>query len=314
MSRMQLSTRRRALIVWVGAIALVALVGLWLRPGPTAARAGSPPPDQPQFTGMAVRESFPVPALRGRPAAQAPAVTSDWMITFEEDWEDGFDEGVWVSIDRNGAAGGEYKWADRAVDSPLNEGARSAWAVGGGQNGQAKDPADGGYPGGVDSWLIYGPFSLAAAGDAELSFNYAFEADDNDTFSVLVLHRRRELERPADRHRRRRDVGGAQLRAGRPMPASRRSIWPSASPATPAATPTRAARGSMTSFCAATLAAGSTCLTSSSSRRRRPRPRLHPHPRPHPRPPRRPAASRTTSVATSTVGKRAARTTAHPSP
>ena len=42
---MQLSTRRRALIVWVGAIALVALVGLWLRPGPTAARAGSPPPE-----------------------------------------------------------------------------------------------------------------------------------------------------------------------------------------------------------------------------------------------------------------------------
>ena len=108
MSRIQLSTRRRALMVWIGAIALVALAGLWLRPGPTAARAGSPPPDQPQFTGMAVRESFPVPALRNRPAAQSPATATDWMIAFEEDWEDGFDEAVWVSIDRNGAAGGEY--------------------------------------------------------------------------------------------------------------------------------------------------------------------------------------------------------------
>jgi len=186
MSRMQLSTRRRALLVWVGAIALVAVVGLWLRPGSTAARAGSPPPDQPQFTGMAVRESFPVPALRNRPAAQAPAAATDWMITLEEDWEDGFDEALWLTIDRNGEPGGEYKWADRAVDNPLNDGARSAWSVGGGEDGQAKDPADGGYPGGVDSWLIYGPFSLAAAGDAELSFNYAFEADDNDTFSVLV--------------------------------------------------------------------------------------------------------------------------------
>jgi hypothetical protein len=183
---MQLSTRRRALVVWVSALALVALVGLWLRPGPTAARAGSPPPDQPQFSGLAVRERFPVATLRNRPAMQAPAAATDWTVTFEEAWENGFDDAVWLTIDRNGATGGEYKWADRAVTNPLNTGLRSAWAVGGGEDGQAKDPADGGYPGGVDSWLIYGPFSLSGASDAELSFTYAFEADAGDTFSVLA--------------------------------------------------------------------------------------------------------------------------------
>ena len=186
MSRMQLSTRRRALVVWVGAIALIALLGLWLRPGPTAARAGSPPPDQPQFSGQAVSERFPLAPLSNRPVMQSPAAATDWMVTFEEDWEDGFDDAVRLTVDRNGATGGEYKWGDHPATNPLNTGLRSAWAVGGGEDGQAKDPVDGGYPGGVDSWLIYGPFSLAAAGDAELSFTYAFEADAGDTFSVLV--------------------------------------------------------------------------------------------------------------------------------
>ena len=185
MARIQLSTRRRALAVWVGAIILVALVGLWLRPGPTAARAGSPPPERPQFSGQAVSESFPVTALIDQPAAPAPAAAADWMVTFEEDWEDGFDDAIWTTIDRNGAEDGEYKWADRPVDNPVNSGQRSAWSIGGGANGQGRDPDDG-YPGGVDSWLIYGPFSLSGAGDAELSFNYAFEADANDTFSVLL--------------------------------------------------------------------------------------------------------------------------------
>ena len=179
-------SRRRALVVWAGAIGLLALALLWLWPGNTAARAGSPPPDQPQFTGQPVSESFPVAALIDRPAAQAPAAATDWLILLDEDWEDGFNNTVWTTIDRNGATSGEYKWADRAVDNPLNSGQRVAWSIGGGANGQALNPANGGYPGGVDSWLIYGPFSLSGARDAELSFDYSFEADAGDTFSVLL--------------------------------------------------------------------------------------------------------------------------------
>ena len=186
MTQETMTTRRRALAVWVGVIGLVVLAALWLRPGDTAARAGSPPPDQPQFTGQTVSESFPVAAHIDRPAAQAPAAATDWLILLDEDWEDGFNSTVWTTIDRNGPTSGEYKWADRAVDNPLNSGQRVAWSIGGGDNGQALNPANGGYPGGVDSWLIYGPFSLSGARDAELSFNYSFEADAGDTFSVLL--------------------------------------------------------------------------------------------------------------------------------
>lgn len=186
MSTRRVSPRRRALLVWAGAFLIVAVAGLWLRGGDTAARAGLPPPDRPQFTGTAVNESFPVADLIARPAVAAPAQATDWMILLEEDWEGGFDAGVWTTIDRNGASGGEYKWSVRDVTNPLNTGQRSAWSIGGGSNGQALNPANDGYPKGVDSWLIYGPFSLSGASDAELSFMYAFEADTGDTFSVLL--------------------------------------------------------------------------------------------------------------------------------
>lgn len=182
----QLSSRRRALLVWAGAIVLVAVIGLWLRAGDTAARAGSPPPERPQFSGQAVSESYPVDGLSDRPVVHAPTQATDWMILLEEDWEDGVDTTVWTTIDRNGAEDGEYKWADRAVANPLNTGLRSAWSIGGGADGETRDPADGGYPRGVDSWLIYGPFDLSGASEAELSFNYSFEADADDVFSVLV--------------------------------------------------------------------------------------------------------------------------------
>ena len=185
MTSNQLTTRKRSLLAWSAVLALAVVAALWLRPGQTAARAGSPPPDRPQFEGLTVNESFPVADLIAHPAAQAPAAATDWMVLLEEDWEGGFDGDVWTTIDRNGATNGEYKWADRAVDNPLNSGQRVAWAIGGGANGQGRNPADG-YPKGVDSWLIYGPFSLSGASDAELSFNYSFAADAGDSFSVLL--------------------------------------------------------------------------------------------------------------------------------
>ena len=182
----QLTNRRRALIGWLGALAvLVAAIALWTRTDTTAARSGSPPPDRPQFEGIPVSESFPVRELNGRAAWQAPALATAWQVIFEEDWEAGFDSAVWTTVDRNGAANGEYKWGVRDVANPLGGGARSAWAVGGGSNGESRDLADG-YPAGADSWLIYGPINLSTALDAELSFNYRFEADGGDTFSVLI--------------------------------------------------------------------------------------------------------------------------------
>jgi len=181
----QLRRPGRATILAVAGVILLAVVAALRLSGDTAARASSPPPDQPQFTGAAVTESLPLPEL----AARAPTprhLRAGWEIFFSEDWEDGFDDSIWTTIDRNGATNGEYKWDVRAFENTLGGGTQSAWAIGGGQDGQNLDVADGGYPPGVDSWLIYGPFDLSDALDAELSFNYWFEADEGDTFSVLV--------------------------------------------------------------------------------------------------------------------------------
>lgn len=179
--------RRRTAIPIITALVLFAvLAAIWLRAGQTAASAGNPPPDQPQFDGLAVIESLPVIGATERPASlPALPLASGWEVIFSEDWETGFDDDVWLTLDRNGVQNGEYKWGVREVDNPLGGGAQSAWSIGGGQDGQNHGLNDG-YPGNVDSWLIYGPVDMSQALDAELSFNYWFQADAGDEFSVLV--------------------------------------------------------------------------------------------------------------------------------
>ena len=153
----------------------------------TSARSASPPPSQPQFEGLPVIVSFPVPGLAvPQTAGHADSAASGWQVIFDEDWESGLDDGIWMTVDRNGTQFGEYEWDTREIDNPLGGGDQSAWSIGGGQDGQALEPSADGYPANADSWLIAGPISLAQAQEAELSFNYSFHADAGDTFSVLV--------------------------------------------------------------------------------------------------------------------------------
>lgn len=179
--------RRFAMVAIASFVLFAAIAGLWLRAGNTSARAGSPPPDLPQFDGTSITEIFPVDQPASLSAApRAKATLAGWEAIFGEDWEGGFDGDIWLTYDRNGAQDGEYKWGVREVENTLGGGTQSAWSIGGGQDGQNLDVESDGYPGGVDSWLIAGPFDLTDAYDAELSFNYWFEADAGDVFAVLV--------------------------------------------------------------------------------------------------------------------------------
>ncbi len=178
--------RRTAIPVIAAFVLFALLAAIWLRGGQTAARAGNPPPDQPQFDGLAVAEVFPIVVEQPPAAPVTPAaLAAGWEAIFSEDWEAGFDDDIWLTLDRNGPQDGEYKWGVREIENPLGGGQQSAWSIGGGQDGQNHDLNDG-YPGNVDSWLIYGPVDLRQAYDAELSFNYWFQADAGDEFSVLV--------------------------------------------------------------------------------------------------------------------------------
>jgi len=81
---------------------------------------------------------------------------------------DGFEDafpGAWLAIDNNPADGREYVWAKSACRPGAD--ASSAWAVGGGTHGSALG-CGAEYPGQIDSWLVYGPFSLEDATSAGL--------------------------------------------------------------------------------------------------------------------------------------------------
>jgi len=63
-------------------------------------------------------------------------------------------------------------------------GAASAWCAGG---GPVAGPAGGPYRANQESWLIYGPFSLAGAAQAELTFDFWLRSESGfDYFSYLV--------------------------------------------------------------------------------------------------------------------------------
>jgi uncharacterized protein YkwD len=85
-----------------------------------------------------------------------------WQTIVSEDFEGTF-PGAWRLSD-TGSSGGEYLWARTPCE--WYAGSWGGWAVGGGANGLA--PSCGStYPHNVMSWMIYGPFSLADASQAD---------------------------------------------------------------------------------------------------------------------------------------------------
>ena len=89
---------------------------------------------------------------------------NDWIDIMTEDFEGDFPGAGW-RMDENGT--GDYKWAKSACRS--YSGDYSAWGVGGGADGSnLQCGAD--YPNGAYSYMIYGPFDLSNATDAELLF------------------------------------------------------------------------------------------------------------------------------------------------
>lgn len=82
--------------------------------------------------------------------------------TFEGDFP-----GPWAVFDNDATTHGEYFWASR--NCRPYAGTNSAWAVGGGVNGNGLSCGSN-YPDYMDSWMQYGPFSLVNATAAELVF------------------------------------------------------------------------------------------------------------------------------------------------
>lgn len=99
--------------------------------------------------------------------SSTPQPPGGWQTIVYETFEGPFPTHGWQVFDSDGANYGEYYWAKR--NCRPYQGSYSAWAVGGGAQGSGK-PCGSNYPDRAQSVMIYGPFSLADAADAELSF------------------------------------------------------------------------------------------------------------------------------------------------
>jgi len=112
----------------------------------------------------------PVPAPAPPLAAQAtpscprvflPLVMRSWTTIASQDFEGSF-PGQWEVL-----ANGEHKWGKRSCRAYAGTG--GGWAVGGGADGSSLN-CGASYPNDARSWLVYGPFSLADATAADLTF------------------------------------------------------------------------------------------------------------------------------------------------
>jgi hypothetical protein len=100
------------------------------------------------------------------PVTEAPVDPTAPVTIMTETFEGAFPAGLWGVLDNNGATGGEVYWDDD--DHRYYNGAWSAWCADGG----ADRPPTQYYPNNMDSWMIYGPFSLADAAAATVTFKY----------------------------------------------------------------------------------------------------------------------------------------------
>lgn len=116
----------------------------------------------------------PTPTPTPTPAPFTNIVTENFEGAFP---------GAWQVRDLN-ADGGEYYWGKRTC-RPYPGGLNSGWAVGGGTDG-ATLPCGSNYPNAVSSWMIFGPFSLADATSAELTFRLWLNAQPGSDWFYWV--------------------------------------------------------------------------------------------------------------------------------
>ncbi|MHB1414790.1 MAG: hypothetical protein ACYC1C_06015 [Chloroflexota bacterium] len=153
----------------LGAILLAAFI-----PFQAFAVGGAPAPTDGQGAGSAAAPSTVGLLAVGDYRVYLPLVmnnpepTPSWVTIVTEGFEGSFPGANWVVGDDNGTSYGEYYWGKR--NCRASSGSYSGWAVGGGTDGSAL-ACDSNYPNMANSWMVYGPFSLAGATAADFSFN-----------------------------------------------------------------------------------------------------------------------------------------------
>ena len=139
-------------------------------PKPAAAPEGDGRRSEP-FVLPPPPEPNPPPFADGTGAPSPDA----WIPLIVQNFDVGFPSLGWRVFDANGGFGGERYWDED--DYLPGSGPYSGWPGKGGPNGL--DPNYYYYQADMNSWMIYGPVSLADASSAYLSFDYWLSTEPN---------------------------------------------------------------------------------------------------------------------------------------
>src|SRR5580765_1207855 len=107
---------------------------------------------------------------KNTPTITAPASNAAaWETILSENFDvNNFPYSPWREFDNNGSTGGELYWDDQNCVS--NSPNWSLWAADEGAN--HLNACSDNYANDMDSWVVYGPFSLANSTDGSLEFHY----------------------------------------------------------------------------------------------------------------------------------------------
>jgi hypothetical protein len=123
-----------------------------------------PPPattPAPTATTTPTVTTTPKPTNTATPTPTATATPNEWSTILSEDFEGDF-PGSWAVFDDQ-PLNEAYYWGKRNCEP--NNGSNSGWAVGAGGTSLSCGSV---YPNHVDAWMIYGPFDLSDATEAEM--------------------------------------------------------------------------------------------------------------------------------------------------
>jgi hypothetical protein len=133
---------------------------------PLASLAG--PPDRAEPAQPPANLVLEPPASQTRPAAgSASAVAAGWETVKTEDFQGAFPN----DWDLRGDPTWDKEWDDDTAHPELA--AWTGWCAGGGSEARTPGPIPGGeYAPGMNSWMIYGPFSLRGCSNGRVDFRY----------------------------------------------------------------------------------------------------------------------------------------------
>jgi hypothetical protein len=146
-----------------------------------ASQKGEVSPPHLEATEEVLRAELPGPSQAEAPADEritAPAV----QTVLTEGFEGSFPAGAWTVFDNNGSNGGQVYWDDTNYRSYAG-----SWSGGCADGGANASAPGSNYSNSMDSWMVYGPFSLSDATAATLSFRYWLKSEASfDYFKFLV--------------------------------------------------------------------------------------------------------------------------------